>query len=170
MTSPWKPSIRQSSLFPVSSLMAIHLNTFFSHVLNTRKTQKLKTGLSFINTRLIRCEKIANTNGSWFSFCCSWNFVWILMRCLHVVDGFHGDVIRLQSQKSEVLRILIYTRLKINRKYIFVQVSSPEACFTSKIQQFELPSFHSAWHQNRNAISLKKVSPLDFQQFNHFKY
>ena len=31
-------------------------------------------------------------------------------------DGFHGDVIRLQSQKSEVLRTLIYTRLKINRK------------------------------------------------------
>ena len=32
------------------------------------------------------------------------------------VDVFHGDVIRVQSQKSEVLRILIYTRLKINRK------------------------------------------------------
>ena len=32
------------------------------------------------------------------------------------IDGFHRDVIRLQSQKSEVLRILIYTRLKINRK------------------------------------------------------
>ena len=32
------------------------------------------------------------------------------------IDGFHGDVIRLQSQKSEVLRILFYTRLKINRK------------------------------------------------------
>ena len=61
-----------------------------------------------------------------------------------VIDGFHGDVIRLQSQKSEVLRILIYTRLKISRKHIFVQVSSPEACFISKIQQFELPSFHSA--------------------------
>ena len=88
----------------------------------------------------------------------------------HTIDGFHGDVIRLQSQKSEVLRILIYTRLKINMKYTFVQVSSPEACFISKIQQFELPSFHSAWHQNRNAVSLKKVSPLDFQQFNHFKY
>ena len=35
---------------------------------------------------------------------------------------------------------------------------------------FELPSFHSAWHQNRNAFSLKKVSPLDFQQYNPFKY
>ena len=33
-----------------------------------------------------------------------------------IIDGFHGDVIRLQSQKSEVLRIVIYTRLKINRK------------------------------------------------------
>ena len=35
-------------------------------------------------------------------------------------DGFHSDVIRLQSQKSEILRILIYTRLKINKKQIFV--------------------------------------------------
>ena len=32
------------------------------------------------------------------------------------IDGFHGDVIRLQSQKSEVLRILIYNKLKIDRK------------------------------------------------------
>ena len=36
------------------------------------------------------------------------------------IDGFHSDVIRLQSQKSEVLRILIYTRLKINKKQVFV--------------------------------------------------
>ena len=28
------------------------------------------------------------------------------------IDGFHADVIRLQSQKSEVLRVLIYTRFK----------------------------------------------------------
>ena len=40
----------------------------------------------------------------------------------------------------------------------------------SKIYQFERPSFHSAWHQNRNSVSLKKVSSLDFQQYNHFKY
>ena len=32
------------------------------------------------------------------------------------IDGFHSDVIRLQSQKSKVLRFLIYTRLKISRK------------------------------------------------------
>ena len=37
-----------------------------------------------------------------------------------------------------------------------MQVSIPVACFISKIQQFELPSFHSAWHQNRNAVSSKK--------------
>ena len=74
------------------------------------------------------------------------NEYWICEFCTisPTIDGFHGDVIRLQSQKSEVLRILIYTGLKINRKYIFVQVFSPEACFISKIQQFELPSFHSA--------------------------
>ena len=59
------------------------------------------------------------------------------------IDGFHSDVIKLLSQNSEVLRILIYTRLKINKKLIFVQVFSPIACFISKIQQFELPSFHS---------------------------
>ena len=33
-----------------------------------------------------------------------------------LIDAFHSDVIKLQSQKSEVLRILIYTSLKINRK------------------------------------------------------
>ena len=77
---------------------------------------------------------------SW-SISLAFNFTVILC---YSIDGFHGDVIRLQSQKSEVLRILIYTGLKINRKYIFVQVFSPEACFISKIQQFELPSFHSA--------------------------
>ena len=32
-----------------------------------------------------------------------------------VIDGFHCDVIKL-SQNSEVLRIFIYTRLKINKK------------------------------------------------------
>ena len=37
------------------------------------------------------------------------------------------------------------------------------------MQQFELPSSHSARHQNRNVVSLKKVIPLDFQLFNHFK-
>ena len=32
------------------------------------------------------------------------------------IDGFHSEVIKLLSQNSEVLRILIYTRLKINKK------------------------------------------------------
>ena len=32
------------------------------------------------------------------------------------VDGFHSDVIKLQSQNSEVLRILIFTGLKVNKK------------------------------------------------------
>ena len=73
------------------------------------------------------------------------------------IDGFHNDVIKLLSQNSEVLRILIYTRLKINKKWIFVQVSILVACLISKIQQFELPSFHSARHQNRNAVSLKPL-------------
>ena len=73
------------------------------------------------------------------------------------IDGFHNDVIKLLSQNSEVLRILIYTRLKINKKWIFVQVSILVAGLISKIQQFELPSFHSARHQNGNAVSLKSL-------------
>ena len=31
------------------------------------------------------------------------------------IDGFYCDVIKLLTQNSEVLRILIYTRLKINK-------------------------------------------------------
>ena len=60
------------------------------------------------------------------------------------IDGFHSNVNKLQSQKSEILRLLISTRLKISKKKIFVQVFIPVACSISKIQQFELPSFHSA--------------------------
>ena len=36
---------------------------------------------------------------------------------LYSIDGFHSGVIKLQSQNSEVLRILIYTRLKINTSF-----------------------------------------------------
>ena len=32
------------------------------------------------------------------------------------IDRFHGDVIKLGSQNNEVLRILIYAGLKINKK------------------------------------------------------
>ena len=46
--------------------------------------------------------------------------------------------------------------------HAFERVSSPVACFISKIQQFELLSFHSAWHQNRNAVSMKKSLLLIF--------
>ena len=68
---------------------------------------------------------------------------------------------------ARVLRILIYTKLKIN-KVNLLKVCIPVACFISKIQQFELPSFHSAWHGM--LFRWKKVSPLDFQQYNDFKY
>ena len=36
-----------------------------------------------------------------------------------------------------------------------MQVSSPESCFILKIQQFELPSFHSAWQ----VLSTNVASP-----------
>ena len=32
------------------------------------------------------------------------------------IDGFHSDVIKLLSQNSEVLLVLVYTRLKTNKK------------------------------------------------------
>ena len=35
---------------------------------------------------------------------------------MSAIDGFHSDVIKLLSQNSELLRILIYTRLKMNKK------------------------------------------------------
>ena len=62
------------------------------------------------------------------------------------IDGFHCDVknCKVKIYNSEVLRILIYTRLKINKKQIFVQVSISVARFISKIQQFELPRFHTS--------------------------
>ena len=56
---------------------------------------------------------------------------------------------------SEVLPVLIYTTLKINKKNLYTSFQS-RSMFLFEIQQFELPSFHSAWHHNRNAISLKK--------------
>ena len=57
-----------------------------------------------------------------------------------LIDGFHGDVIRLHSQKNEVLRILIYTRLKINRKSLY--------------------KFPAAKH-----VSFRKYSSLNFRVF-----
>ena len=86
------------------------------------------------------------------------------------IYGFHSDVIKLLSQNSEVLRILIYTRLKISKKINLCTSSSLVASFIAKIKQFEIPSFHSARHHNGNAASFKNVSPLDLQQYNHFKY
>ena len=58
------------------------------------------------------------------------------------IDGFHSDVIRLQSQKSEVLQILIYTRLKINKK-------------NKPLYKFPAPK----------GVSFRKYSNLNFQVF-----
>ena len=46
---------------------------------------------------------------------------------------------------SEVLPVLIYTTLKINKKNLCTSFQSC-SMFLFEIQQFELPSFHSAWH------------------------
>ena len=49
-----------------------------------------------------------------------WSIMVVVVRWCHravvLIDGFHSDVIKLLSQNSEVLRIVIYTRLKINKK------------------------------------------------------
>ena len=55
-------------------------------------------------------------SAEWFKFTTQY-FILDKVKTLPIrIDGFHSDVIRLQSQKSKVLRILIHTRLKINRK------------------------------------------------------
>ena len=48
------------------------------------------------------------------------------------------------SSNCKVKIAKFYTKLKINKKLIFVQVFSPVARFIPKIQEFELPSFQSA--------------------------
>ena len=87
-----------------------------------------------------------------------------------VFTGFHGSVIKLQGQNSEVLRILIYTRLKINKKISLWTSFLPRSLFpfenraiwTSSFSQCETPIL------NRIAVALRKsrekVSSLDFQQ------
>ena len=40
---------------------------------------------------------------------------YVLFQVSPMIDGFHSDVMKCWSQNSEVLRILIYTRLKINK-------------------------------------------------------
>ena len=40
----------------------------------------------------------------------------IIIIIVNTIDDFHCDVIKLYSQNSEILRILIYTRLKVNKK------------------------------------------------------
>ena len=69
---------------------------------------------------------------------------------------------------SKLLPVLIYSRLKINKKNLCTSFQS-RSMFLFEIQQFELPSFHNAWHYNIGMLSRwEKVSPLDFQQRNIF--
>ena len=66
--------------------------------------------------------------------------------------------------------MLIHTLYQVedSKISIYVQVSSPIACFFSKIQ---LSIFHRVFiHKNEMLSPWTKVSPLDFQHFNHFKY
>ena len=86
-----------------------------------------------------------------------WSLLWFIEPDQNI-DGFHSDVIRLQSQKSKVLRILIYTRLnrtKIENKCLY-KFPAPKHVSFRTYSNLNFPSFHSAWHQNRNAVSLKK--------------
>ena len=66
--------------------------------------------------------------------------------------------------------LLIHTLYQVedSKISIYVQVSSPIACFFSTIQ---LSIFHRVFiHKNEMLSPWTKVSPLDFQHFNHFKY
>ena len=70
---------------------------------------------------------------------------------------------------ARFFRILMYTRWKITKQKIFVQVSIAVACFISKIQQFE--RVFTVRDTKRGMLSrCKKVYPLDFQQYDLFKY
>ena len=83
---------------------------------------------------------------------CLLRMVWIILAWKTTIDGFNSDVIILQRQKSEFLRILIHTRLKINRNKSLYKFPAPK---------------HVSFRKYSN---LKKVFSLDFQQFSHFKY
>ena len=43
-------------------------------------------------------------------------YLMIITGPLTAIDGFHSDVIKLLSQNSKVVRILIYTRFNLNKK------------------------------------------------------
>ena len=90
-------------------------------------------------------------------------------RCLLMVfTGFHGSVIKLQSQNSEVLRILIYTRLKINKKINLWTSFLPRSLFRFENSAIWTSSFSQCVTPilNRIAVALKKslFSCIDFQQ------
>ena len=49
------------------------------------------------------------------------------------IDGFNSDVIRLQSQKSEVLRILIYTKAREMFRQITYKLWTTKTCDLDKL-------------------------------------
>ena len=79
--------------------------------------------LHLVLSSVIDCHLQIYGLGGWngFNFCpflsrdqLGFLYCWCVGGTL-LIDGFHGSVIKFQSQNSEVLRILIYTRLKINK-------------------------------------------------------
>ena len=53
-----------------------------------------------------------------------------------LIDAFHSSVIKLQSQNSGVLQILIYTRLKINKKINLCTSFLPRSMFRFESRAF----------------------------------
>ena len=75
-----------------------------------------------------------------------------------LIDGFHGSIIKLQSQNSEVLRILIYTRLKINKKINLWTSLLPRSLFPFENRAIWTSSFSQCVTPilNRIAVALRK--------------
>ena len=88
------------------------------------------------------------------------------------IDGFHIDVIKLESQNSEVLRILIYTRLKIKKVNLSTSFHS-RSMFHFENTAIELPSFHSGEGKTRNDFAEWHVAWIaerhNYAEFNSWK-
>ena len=81
-----------------------------------------------------------------------------------LIDAFHSSVIKLQSQNSGVLQILIYTRLKINKKINLCTSFLPRSMFRFESRAFSQCMRDTNFKQNYCFIEKSLFSSLDFQQ------
>ena len=81
-----------------------------------------------------------------------------------LIDAFHSSVIKLQSQNNGVLQILIYTRLKINKKINLCTSFLPRSMFRFESRAFSQCMRDTNFKQNYCFIEKSLFSSLDFQQ------